>query len=249
MNIRLSQWQVQIQGVQSDLEHLACHFTTTPFLVRADERAPGFLFESIAFTNCITTEEVLKVADEELLVLSGVLRLMRNSPKSLCSGAVYRENAKGGRDSFVFAHEVFQVHVEAHVSGHTVTDNQGNVLSVPPPPPRTISVSKLAWANSAVAKVMRLMAAQESQTWVGLYRIHEVVEAETGGEHALKKKSWGSPKNLKRFKHSANSVTVGGDAARHGKEQDQPPTNPMSIEEAKAYVNYVVQAWIAENGA
>lgn len=43
--------------------------------------------------------------------------------------------------------------------------------------------------------------------------------------------------------------TVAGDTARHGKEVTSPPANPMSLEEAAAYVNYVVSAWLASKRA
>jgi hypothetical protein len=81
-----------------------------------------------------------------------------------------------------------------------------------------------------------------------MYRIHEVIEHDLGGENAMKKKGWGSANDLKRFKHSANSVNVGGDEARHGKEIQDPPKNPMSVEEADAYLQYVVQAWLTSKG-
>jgi len=70
-----------------------------------------------------------------------------------------------------------------------------------------------------------------------------------GGELALKQRGLGSPTDLKRFKHSANSVSVGGDVSRHGKELTSPPANPMSVEEASAYVTYLLSAWLGAKGA
>jgi hypothetical protein len=249
MSTSLSPWQVQIQGAQFDLEHLAKYFASAPMLVRTDDRAPGFLYESEKFLSCATSEEVLEVAGQELLILSGILKLIRDSTEPLCTGAVYRANAAGGRDVFVHIHEGVHARAEAGIVGVTITDKEGNVVSVPPPPPRTVALSKLALADDAVGKVMRLMAAPDSDSWVSLYRMHEVVEADAGGEHLLKQRAWGSSRDLKRFKHSANSVTVAGDRARHGKESDQPPTQPMSLDEANAYVNYVLHAWLASKGA
>ncbi len=249
MNDTLCPWQIQIQGSQLDLEHLVNHFTSAPFLVRKDDRAPGFLYESEAFHSCTTSQEVIAIAERDLLILSGVLKLLRDSPEVLRAGAVYHTNAAGSRDVFVHLSEALQVRVEVGVVGVTITDSQGNVVSVPPPPPRTIAVTNLAWTDIAVAKVMRLLAAPDSKSWVSLYRIHEVVEDDAGGEHALKKRAWGSARDLKRFKHSANSVTVAGDRARHGKEQDMPPSQPMSLDEADAYVNYLLEAWLASKGA
>lgn len=247
--MHIGTWQVKIQGWASDLEHLARHFTTTPTRVVKDDRGDGFLYESDAFIQCQTSENVLNVANEELRVLSGVLKLVRDSPEPLRAGAVYRLNANGGRDAFVHIHETAYARTEFGEVTVTTTDSAGNVITRQAPPPRTIAVSNLSFTDAAVAKAMRLLAAPDHKSWVGMYRIHEVIESDLGGEHTLKKQGWGSPKDLKRFKHSANSVQVGGDAARHGKEVEKPPMNPMSIDEAAAYLNYVLQSWLAAKGA
>jgi hypothetical protein len=249
MNTNLSLWQVEVQGSQFDLDHLKNYFTSAPMLVRADDRSPGFLYESEKFLTCTRSVEVLEVAAKELLILSGILKLIRDSTEPLRTGAVYRQNAAGGRDIFVHIHEELHARAEAGIVGVTITDMEGNVVSVPPPPPRTIALSKLAFADDAVAKVMRLIAVADSNSWVNLYRMHEVVEADVGGEHSLKKRAWGSSRDLKRFKHSANSVTVAGDRARHGTETGQPPTQPMSIDEANAYVHCVIHVWLASKRA
>jgi len=70
-----------------------------------------------------------------------------------------------------------------------------------------------------------------------------MVESDIGGEKKLVKMGWGSTHQLKRFKHSANSVAVAGDSARHGRELGDPPRDPMSIDEAIAYCKYLLQAW------
>ncbi len=61
--------------------------------------------------------------------------------------------------------------------------------------------------------------------------------------------TWCEGSDLKRFKRSANSVTVAGDDARHGKEWQVPPPNPMSLEEASAYVEQLVRRWLESKGA
>ena len=132
----------------------------------------------------------------------------------------------------------------------TVTDAVGNIVAPPsPPPPRSAVLLALSDADAAVAKVLHLLSAPDVMTWVGLYRLHEVIEADIGGQHNLEKSGWGSADDLRRFKHSANSVQVGGDHSRHGKEPHTPPKYPMTLAEAEAYVKYIVQAWIAAKGA
>jgi hypothetical protein len=121
--------------------------------------------------------------------------------------------------------------------------SSGNVRVVTPSPPFSVSLMQLALVNDSVARVMGLLAKADAFTWVGLYRIHEVIEADLGGEKALIKRGFGSALQLKRFKHSSNYVAVADDSARHGKELTTPPTNPMSLDVAKAYVMYALQAW------
>lgn len=104
-------WQVQLQGWTSDLEHLTRHFTSTTCRVSKDER-DGFLYSSDSFASCQTSEEVLKVANDELNVLSGVLKLVRDSHEPLRTGAVYRRNVSGRRDVFVHIQEALQIRAE-----------------------------------------------------------------------------------------------------------------------------------------
>ena len=249
MNAPTSPWQVQIRGWASDLEHLVRHFENQPRRVVKDDRDGTYLYESESFSACSSSEEVLKKAKEEVAVLSGVMKLSRNSSEALSTGAVYRRNAAGGRDVFVILQETIQVRVEAGDVLVQVTDSEGNVVVKPSPPPRSIAIANLSAADMPVAKAMRLFAAPDAQTWVGLYRIYEVIEADLGGESAFKNSVLCSASDLKRFKHSANSVSVGGDSSRHGKELTVPPANPMSLEEAVTYVTYLLSAWLGAKGA
>lgn len=249
MNATVNPWQVQIRGWTSDLEHLVRYFENQPRRVVKDEQDGSYLYESDAFSACSSSEEVLNKANEELRVLSGVLKLSRNSPEALRAGAVYRRHVAGGRDVFVHIQETLQVRVEAGDVVVEVTDSEGNVVVKPSPPPRSIAVASLSATDNAVAKAMRLFAAPDALTWVGLYRIYEVIEADVGGESAFKNSGLGSATDLKRFKHSENSVSVGGDLSRHGKELMTPPVNPMSLEEASSYTTYILSAWLGSKGA
>ena len=241
--MNINPWQVQIQGWSSDLEHLAKHFTASSMRVLKDEIG-SFLYESDSFKSCIESSEVLKLANEELSVLSGVLKFVLKTPEILRTGAVYKKNEFGGKDVTVCLSGI-QLRTELGELTSTTSDSSGNIITKPTPPTRTITIMQLAITDTLVAKAMRLIAAPDHKSWVGMYRIHEVIEEDVGGEYKLQSRDWGSTKDLKRFKHSANSVSVGGDSARHGKEVEQPPNNPMSIDEAYAYLNYVLQSWLS----
>jgi hypothetical protein len=242
-------WQVQLEGDVRDLEFLAEIFPMGARKVLRDEQGSGYLYESDSFHQCSTSEEVEQLADVELAVLSGILKLERYSRDSLKYGAVYRPNPNGGRDIFVSIHESLQIRVEMGAVTTIVTDAAGNIISQPATLPRSSVLLQLAARDIAVAKVLRLLSCPDAMTWVGLYRIHEVIEDDVGGQHKLEKQGWGSKDDLKRFKHSANSVQVAGDKSRHGREHQVPPKNPMKFTEAEAYTKYILQVWLTSKGA
>ena len=241
-------WRVQVQGWAFDLEYLALHLTSEPCRVLKDERDDCFFYESDSFAACQTPDEVLKLANDELCILSGALRTMRDSPGALLTGAVYRRNSAGGRDVFDFIQETARVGAELIEGTVTNMDAGGKVITKPAPVSRTVTLVKLAAVDLAAAKVMRLFTSPEYRTRVGMYRIYEVIEADVGGESAFKRRAWRSTTDLRRFKHSANSISVAGDSARHGKEVGQPPRHPMSVDEAAAYLNDVLQLWLSSKG-
>ncbi|KVT80179.1 hypothetical protein [Burkholderia ubonensis] len=242
-------WQVQLVGDISDLEFLTQNFSTGLRKVLRDSENSGYLYESDSFHRCCTSELVAQLAEEELAVLSGILKLERGARDRLRHGAIYRPNANGGRDVFVHIRE--SLHVRAHAGKvmALVTDAEENIITQPAPPPRSAVLLRLAATDGVIAKVLRLLSASDVMSWVGLYRIFEVIEADVGGQHKFEKQGWGSSNDLKRFKHSANSVQVGGDMSRHGKEPQAPPKNPMTLPEAEGYMRHILQTWLVSKGA
>src|ERR1700687_3150562 len=105
-------WQVQLEGDVRDLDFLTKVLTTGPRKVLRDQRGPGYLYESDSFHPCANSEQVEQVAEEELAVLSGILKLERDARDSLRYGAIYKPNANGGRDIFVRIRESLQVRAE-----------------------------------------------------------------------------------------------------------------------------------------
>ncbi len=159
--------------------------------------------------------------------------------------AVYRRHADGKRDIALFFHAALKVRSEVTA---TLSVAGASATALPVRASPVVSLVEQAMRDQSVAKALRLLAG-DPNTWVGLYRIHEVIDNDLGGEHALIKKGWVGSRQLKRFKHSANSVAVGGDSARHGKELTVPPRDPMSLTEAQAYVRYILEAWLVSKNA
>ena len=193
-------WQVQLVGDPRDLEFLS---QTFPRRFVRDSQSPGYLYESGSFQLCARAEEVEQIAETELATLSGILKLERDARDALRCGAVYRSNQTGGRDIFVGIRESGHARAEVGAVVTAVSDSAGNVLASPSPsPPRAEVLLTLSAVDTAVAKSLRLLGTPDVMTWVGLYRLHEVIEADVGGQRTLEKMGWGSAEDLRRFKHS-----------------------------------------------
>lgn len=245
MEFARNPWQVQVEGLLPALENLAHHFHTLPTRVVKDERDGGFLYESDSFAACSEVNEVIDAADQEFAVLSGVLKITRGSDKRLRSGTVYRRKAAGEKDVYARLHDTVQAKGEIGMVTVSATDSQGDIINLRSVPPRDALLFQLARSDSAVAKALRLFAMQDSQSWGGLYRIHEVVQADICSNASFASEVLGSSSKIRRFKRSANSVVNSKDGARHGKELTDPPKDPMPFEEATIYVENILQLWLA----
>ncbi len=245
----MTQWQVQLTGDVRDLDYLTNVMGEGARKVLR-EVAGGYLYESNSFLACVDSSEVEILAEKEVAVLSGILKVERGSRDRLNYGAVIKLNATGRRDIFVRIREALHVRAEVSAMLAVIRDAKGNVIPQSDPPlARSAVLLQLSISEPSIAKVLRLLSALDARSWSGLYRIFEVIEGDVGGQRRLEEKDWCSASDLDRFKHSANSVSVGGDAARHGTERHQPPKNPMTLSEAEAYVNFLVQGWFSSKGA
>lgn len=249
MNTEAPYWEVAIQGHPTDLAYLARRFKASPVVVVKRDDADGYALRLDEFENCPDSVSVLAAAERQLVLLTGALMLERHAVDPLTAGAVYRKHPGGGKDVFVFVRDTLRVRMEMGDPVVTVTDADGRVVPQPVAEPRSVRVMRLCTTDAAVEKAMRLVAATDVRSWVGLYRLYEVIEADVGGENALVQRGWSSSRGASRFKHSANSVEVAGDGARHGKEPTDPPAKPMTLDEADLFVRDLLAKWLASKGA
>src|SRR5208282_6883640 len=102
------------------------------------------------------------------------------------------------------------------------------------------------------ATVLELVSVSDWDSWVGLYRIFEVVESDLGGGAAGRKaivaNKWATDGKIKRFRFTANSFAELGKDARHGDETATHPPSPapasMPQPEAQALVEAILNGWI-----
>jgi hypothetical protein len=97
-----------------------------------------------------------------------------------------------------------------------------------------------AFQDERVLKAQRFL--QQDLTPVRMYHIYELIRDDLGG----KLNSLASKKDWIRFTHSVNHQDVFGDASRHIASNEKPPSNPMSLEEAQAFISRVSDLWFKQ---
>lgn len=241
----LPRWEVDLVGDESDLNHLVRHFTDGPCRIWRDEKTGQVLMRVDGFPADAVAREVQESARVTVQQLSGVLKALRSSKTPVQVGGVMQRQANGTRNVFVFVESIAMAtcFMEAEVF---VRDANGNLVERPSPPPRTLMLAKIMATNTAVAKAMRLNVASDAGTWGALYRLYEVIEDDVRGEPEMVRRGWTSRRQRSRFRSSSCSPDVAGDDARHGVSTMEPPSNPMTLDEARTFVEGILQSWLDE---
>jgi hypothetical protein len=239
----MSHWCVEVVGDRADLNMLTGSMSTgsTSITMEADK----FILRCDAFDGLDAARSVAQKAKQILSALSGATRLALGGHTSMAVGGVYRVRDDGGRDTFIIT-ETGNLQIRGFPATVVVTRSDGTE-EIHRPADRIPPWLALATTDDAVAKALRLRD-DESLGWVELYRIYEVIESDVGGS-AMVANGWASKRDIRRFKHTANSVAAAGDQARHGRETGTRPAKPLTLSEARALVDALLQAWLANKGS
>jgi hypothetical protein len=115
---------------------------------------------------------------------------------------------------------------------------KGVEIAPAPPPPR--KWFQLALVDEDAASVLRLLR-RTDLSWSELYYIYDLIVGDVGSVRDL---GWATKAQTDRFRRTANSRHAVGDASRHGREVHQPPRNPMTIDEARAWIRELGRLWL-----
>ena len=80
--------------------------------------------------------------------------------------------------------------------------------------------------------------------WANFYKVLEIVQDDCGETPQLVKRNWCTKSELERFKRTANHQEAIGAFSRHARMRADPPSNPMSVEEARSFVGKLLSSWI-----
>ena len=98
--------------------------------------------------------------------------------------------------------------------------------------------------SDVVERVLRLWDLDAS--FRNLTPILEIIGKDIGARAGIAKRGWASKAKVDGIFRTAQSPSVLGDKARHGIEKGAPPSNPISLEEARETTEKIIRAWVAE---
>jgi hypothetical protein len=237
-------WQVEVVGDPADLNTLADGFADQSLQIR---QAPDgkFILTAGAVSDLSDPWDVLKQARLLLDQVAGSARLFLGMTASLTVGNVTRLRDDGRKDYFILPEPArFTARAFAPTIVVAHADGSQDISRPSDPVWRALQTAR---KDPTVAKLLRLRN-RANLAWVELYRIFEIIQASVGRSHIVSS-GWATDTDLTRFTHSANSVTVGGDDARHGIERSDPPARPLDLEQAQSLVDSWIKSYLHERAS
>lgn len=232
------EWSVLLEGDAADLASLA-ESLKGPDIIVAQEGG-AYVLRSSRIEPTDDHRAVRIKAEEILLWLNGGCRLALESRRAITACAARRLRADGTSETFAFTQAV-RMRVRAGTVGFTLTRRGSTEEWHPADPVR--EWCRLASGDPAVSKVLRVLGVRPLD-WANLYKVLEVIKRDVGGWNGIAGKGWHSQGWVDKFKRTANSEQAIGDDARHGVPVGEPPSQPMTISEARAGVKAIIHAWL-----
>lgn len=229
-------WKVRITGDTRDLDELQRSFGNSN--INISKEVDEFYLTGESFNNCSDHNHVLEIASNILPVINGASKLALGGNIQIKESGVIKVNSDGTRQFFIAIRES----LTARDSVVTIINTEGEIIQEIHPADEVPNWVTIGLQNSSVEKVLRLYG--QELDWVGLYRIYEVIECDIKGMDKIIANDWASKRSIKSFKHTANSPSIIGDDARHGKEPNQAPTKPMLFSEARNFIEHLILQWM-----
>ena len=230
-------WWARLEGQQFDLEALAGALgDCSPVQIRQFDGR--YYLRMGEFDQLNESGDVETRAGEVLRVVNGAARVEYGDAREVRVDAAARVHPNGQIQHFV--HLSGAVHARARVSA-TLTVNGESVPAAREP--RVAERAVATALNDPQAERALRIFGRDDVDYRDLYRVFEIAEAAIGD--GIYSDGTVTTAEVRRFKHTANSVHALGDQARHGHEATRPPSQPTSFAEAQALVGRVLRVWFA----
>jgi hypothetical protein len=227
-------WRAYLEGGELDLALLEDQFDRGDAVVGRDDN--GYWVESPRFEGLTALADVQCIARDVLNAMNGVAALVYQSYRPANLRDHFRDSA-GNTFVLMTAAIVATGHLAAEVHAH----GPNGELIPPPPPPRPPTMGpdylRVALLHPNVREVLDLLAPGPAD-WVTLYKVYEVIKVEGGH------KRWAPMSEYNAFTASANLPSVSGRDARHARSASGRPKRTMTLDQARAFIRGVLDAWI-----
>jgi hypothetical protein len=230
-------WWARLDGETFDLEAVAGTLgDTSPVQVRQFDGR--YYLRMAEFDQINESGDVETRAAEVLRVVNGAARVQYGDNREVRVDAVASVQPNGQIQNFI--HMSATIHARARVSTMLTVNGE----SAPPARESTITERAMETAlNDPQAERALRIFGRDDVDYRDLYHVFEIADAAIGD--AIYSDGTVTTADIRRFKHTANSVHALGDQARHGHEMTRPPPNPTSFAEAQALVGRVLRVWFA----
>lgn len=229
--------EVGLIGDKHDLRLLAEKFSEGS--IRISEEDGRFLMQSEEISAAPDAAAAREAVVCMLPLLEGAARLLWGIRAGIEAGGVEETNPDGSRHYYEYLQS--SITARARLTA-TLTDAGGAVVKPPVENP-VPNFMQAAQEHPAVLKVFHILR-KTKWTWVDLYKIHEIIADDSGGIKGIAKRGWASKTEQDRFKHTSCSPSAAGDEARHAVEKTHPPSDPMTISQAKEFVRRLAKRWV-----
>jgi hypothetical protein len=229
------EWLVQLAGHRFDLEELPDWLDGGPFSVLEAEGA--YFLKSEYFTRFTDPREVRRAAEDIVELANGLGRVQWQEFQPISVGAVETRTSDGSRKVHISASERVLLRDKAKV----VVKDKNGVVQPSKSRGKLTAWMEVAGEDALVQRAIGYLN-RPGVTWNDLYRTLEVVKASVGG--SIVDEGWASKRQLERFSRTANSYSVLGRDARHGRDPGDPPSNPMDFAEARRFILDIARQWL-----
>lgn len=220
-------WAVKIFG-KIDIDELEFKYDNSRNLsiIKIDN---DYYIQSEMFEQSDNPEEIFNLAKDLMILIRSAIKIANDIDANLYVDMVRNLETKC---SYIFVFDTGNMIDRVSVLNNTYEVEGENKLFS--------NIIDAGFSNDNVNKVLRLIEYEGLEDWGNIYRILEIIQVDIN----IIEKGWASKKEIKNFKHTANSPKTIGNMARHGCLKGDPPEHPMSIVEAKEFILRIIKKWI-----
>jgi hypothetical protein len=221
----MARWLAQLSGDRVDLEEFSRAFPDGDIhVVEIDKLffVTGNALDALSDATTVRSE-----AKRLVSLMAGALGVADPHFRAPTVENVVREDDDGKRNFTVFAEPIV---IRARVHAPVVSTSG----LAPTRPKLTAAQSIIAAATGSKPLQEAVTLWAEAHTWPRLYRVLEAIEQHLGT--SVNAAALCSAAQRSRFTQTANNAEAAGVDARHATGQFQAPKNPMTHDEAEAFI-------------